>query len=247
MSTATTAVLRAETRLLGREPGSIFWIVVFPAGLLLILGAVPSSREPNADLGGLRTVDLYVSVSVMLAIIMASVFAMPSVVASYRERGILRRLRTTPVHPGSLLLAQVLVHAAAVLVSAVLVLAAGRLAFDVALPESLAWYPLAVFLTAAAAFAIGAAITAICRTTRAAQALSMVVAFPLMFTAGVWLPVQAMKGWVYDLVTATPLGAAAEVLDATKGGNAPALVDIAVMLGWTGVLAILAVRLFRWE
>lgn len=247
MSTATTSVLRTEARLLGREPGSIFWIVVFPAALLLIIGAVPSYREPNPDLGGLRTIDLYASISVMLAVIMASIFAMPTVVANYRERGILRRLRTTPVHPGSLLLAQVLVHGAALLLSTILILTAGRVVYDVALPESLPWYALGVLLTAAAAFAIGAAITAVSGTMRTAQAVSMVVAFPMMFTAGLWLPVQAMNGWLYDVVTATPLGAASEVLDAAHGGGTPALADVAVMLGWTGVLALVAVRLFRWE
>lgn len=247
MTSATTTVLTTEARLTLREIGSIFWIVVFPAGLLAILGAVPSSREASADLGGVRMVDLYVSVAVMLAIIMASIFAMPSVVANYRERGILRRLRTTPVHPGSLLLAQVLVHGAALLLSAVLVLMVGRLAYDVALPESLPWYAVGVLLTAAAAFAIGAAITAVSPTTRAAQAISMVVAFPMMFTAGVWLPVQAMSGWVHDLVTATPLGAAAEALHAAQLGNAPGLTEIAVILGWTVVLGLVAVRLFRWE
>ena len=72
-------------------------------------------------------------------------------------------------------------------------------------------------------------------------------AFPMMFTAGLWLPVQAMSDWLQDIVTATPLGAAAEVLDAAHAGQSPELVDIAVMLGWTGVLALVAVRLFRWE
>lgn len=247
MTTATTTVLRTEARLAGREIGSLFWIVVFPTGLLLILGAIPSFREPMAELGGQRTIDLYVSVSVILAIIMAAIFSMPGVVANYRERGILRRLRTTPVHPGSLLLAQVLVHAVALLVATVLVISVGRLVFDVALPASLPWYALGAVLTASATFAIGAAITAVSPTTRIAQTVSTVVAFPSMFTAGLWFPVQAMSGWLHTVVTASPLGAAAEVLGDALLGKAPDLVDVAVMLGWTGLLALMAVRFFRWD
>lgn len=247
MTTATTTVLRTEARLAGRELGSLFWIVIFPTALLLILGAIPSFREPTAELGGQRTIDLYVSIAVILAIIMAAIFAMPSVVATYRERGILRRLRTTPVHPGSLLLAQVVVHGAALVASAVLVLGVGRVAFDVELPRSLPWFTLVGLLTAAAAFAIGATITAVSPTTRVAQTLSTAVAFPSMFTAGLWFPVQAMGGWLHAVVTATPLGAAAEALNDALLGNAPDLADVAVMLGWTGLLALVAVRFFRWE
>lgn len=247
MTSATTTVLRTEARLAGRELGSLFWIVIFPTGLLVILGAIPSFREPSADLGGQRTIDLYVSTSVILSTIMAAIFAMPGVVANYRERGILRRLRATPVHPGSLLLAQVVVHGAALLLATVLVLGVGRVVYDVALPESLGWYGVGILLTAATTFAIGAAITAASPTTRVAQAMSTVVAFPAMFTAGLWFPVQAMTGWLHATVTATPLGAAAEVLNDALLGTAPGLADIAVILGWTGLLAILAVRFFRWD
>lgn len=247
MTSATTALLRTEARLAAREPSSIFWIGIFPTALLLILGSVPSFREPGAELGGQRPIDIYVSVSVILSIIMAAIFAMPSVVTTYRERGILRRLRTTPVHPGSVILAQVIVHGAAVIVSALLVVGVGRLAFDVPLPTSLSWYVLVSLLTATATFAIGAAITAVSPTTRVAQAVSMIVAFPAMFTAGLWLPVQAMSGWLHAIVVATPLGAGAEALNDALVGQTPDVVDIAVVLGWTAVLALVAVRTFRWE
>lgn len=247
MTSATTTMLRSEARLAAREPSSVFWIGIFPTALLLILGAVPSFREPGAELGGQRPIDIYVSIAVTLSIIMAAIFAMPSVVTTYRERGILRRLRTTPIHPGSLILAQVVVHGAAVLVSAILVIGVGRAAFDVPLPRSVPWFVLISLLTALATFAMGAAITAVSPTTRVAQALSMVVAFPAMFTAGLWLPVQAMDGWLHTIVVATPLGAGSEALNDALLGQTPELGDIAVMLAWTAVLALIAVRTFRWE
>ena len=63
---ATTAVLRTEARLFGRELGFLFWIVLFPTVLLVILGLVPSFREPADDLGGARVIDVYTPVSVLL-------------------------------------------------------------------------------------------------------------------------------------------------------------------------------------
>jgi ABC-2 type transport system permease protein len=73
------------------------------------------------------------------------------------------------------------------------------------------------------------------------------VLFPVMFTAGVWLPVQGMSGWLHDVVVATPLGAAAEALNDSLVGRTPDLADLAVMVGWTLVLSLIAVRSFRWE
>ncbi|MCD4534252.1 hypothetical protein LRP67_09185 [Nocardioides sp. cx-169] len=50
--------------------------------MLAILGAIPSSREPDEALGGLRLVDVYTSVSVMLAMIVAAVISMPAITES---------------------------------------------------------------------------------------------------------------------------------------------------------------------
>lgn len=143
---ASTAVLKAELRLFLREPFSLFWIVAFPTVLLVLLGLIPSFREPSADLGGSRVIDLYVPVNVLLAMIMAGIQALPPVLSGYRERGILRRMSTTPVRPGSLLAAQIVLHFAAALVSALLVIAVGRLAFGVALPGQIPGHLLAALV-----------------------------------------------------------------------------------------------------
>ncbi|MGY1810716.1 ABC transporter permease [Blastococcus sp. SYSU D00669] len=246
-SGAGAAVLRAEARLFGRELGSLFWILLFPTILLLIIGAIPGFREADADIGGQRVVDLYASIAVLLAMIMAAILAMPSVIAGYRERGVLRRLRTTPVHPGALLFAQVGLHAAAVLASVVLALGVARLVYGVPLPRHLGWYSLCTLLATAAAFSIGAVITASARSTRIVQTVGTVVFFPTMFTAGVWVPVQSMSGWLHDVVVRTPLGAAAEALNDSLVGRTPDAADLAVMAVWTAVLALVSVRAFRWE
>lgn len=243
----TAAVLRTEARLFSRELGSVFWIVLFPVLLLGILGAIPGFRDPDPEIGGLRVVDLYVPVAVLLAMIMAAVMSMPPVVMGYRERGILRRLRTTPVPPGSLLVAQVALHAAAVLASIVLVLGVGRLVFDTPLPGSVVGYAVALVLALAAAFSIGAVVTSVSPNTRIGTTIGTIVFFPSMFTAGVWAPVQAMGGMLRDIVVLTPLGAASEALHDAMLGDFPDLADLAAMAGWTAVLSLLAIRFFRWE
>ncbi|MFD3532929.1 ABC transporter permease [Streptomyces sp. NPDC058664] len=246
-ATATATVLRTEARLFAREPGALFWVMASPTVLLVVLGLIPSFREASDDLGGRRVIDLYVPVSVLFALIMAGLQAMPPVLAGYRERGILRRMSTTPVRPATLLTAQLALHAAAALVSSLLVITVGRLAFGVALPENPPGYALALLLAVAAGLSLGAAVCAVSRTQKIATAVGSAVFFPMMFTAGVWVPVQAMPDTLRGIVQLTPFGAASQALDAAASGGWPGWAALGAMALWTAVLTAASVRWFRWE
>lgn len=241
------AVLRTETRLFLREPGSLFWILGFPVVLLAILGAIPAFREPDPANGGLRMIQLYVPVSVVLAMIMAGLQAMPPVITGYRERGILRRMSVTPVRPQAVLGAQMGLHGVAALVSALLVIVAGRVLYDVALPRQAGGYLLALLLAIVCALALGAFISAVAPTTKIATALGSVVFFPSMFTAGVWFPVQAMPDLLARIVSFTPFGAAVQALDQAAAGQWPSWSHLGVAALWGLVLSLGAIRWFRWE
>lgn len=241
------AVLRAETRLFLREPGSLFWILVFPAALLTILGLIPSFRADDEALGGRSVIDLYVPVAVLLAMIMAGLQAMPPVLTGYRERGILRRMSATPVRPSALLTAQIVLHGAAALGSAVLVLAVGRLAFGVRLPRQSAGYGTALLLAVACVLALGATVCALSRTSKVAAAVGSVAYLVMMFTAGVWVPVQTMPDLLRRIVEFTPFGAASQALDQAALGDWPGWTHLGVMVVWTAVLGAASTRLFRWE
>ncbi|MFC4592075.1 ABC transporter permease [Sphaerisporangium corydalis] len=244
---ASAAVLRSETRLFAREPGPMFWIVAFPSILLTILGLIPSFREPDPALGGLRVVDLYVPVAVLLAMIAAGIQAMPPVLTGYRERGILRRMSTTPVRPASLLGAQIVLHGAAALGSAVLALAVGRLAFGVRLPGQPFGYVLALLLATLSALALGATVAAASRTTKISNAIGSAVFFPMMFAAGVWVPVQVMPDLLRRIVQLTPFGAASQALNQAAAGDWPGWSHLGIMALWAVALIGAAARWFRWE
>ncbi len=244
---AWSAVLKAELLLFRREPGAIFWVLCFPTLLLVILGSIPSFRDPDPDLGGSRLVDSYVPVAVLLSMIVAGLQAMPPVITGYRERGILRRMSTTPVRPGTLLGTQMGLHGAAAVVSALLSLAVGRLVFDVALPDQLVGYVLALVLAVLGALALGALVSVLSRTAKVANAIGSVVFFPMMFCAGVWLPVRAMPGTLARVVGLTPFGAAAQALDQAASGHWPAWTHLGVVALWAVVLSVAAARWFRWE
>jgi ABC-2 type transport system permease protein len=242
-----TAVLRTEVRLFRREPGALFWILLFPTLLLGILGSIPSFRNHEADLGGLRTIDVYVPVAVLLGLIVGGLQSMPQTLTGYRERGILRRMSTTPVRPTALLTAQMAVYGGAALASALLALLVGRFAFAVRLPEQFAGYLLALVLAVLVALALGAVVSALSRTTKIAGAIGSAVFFPSMFCAGVWAPVQTMPDVLARIVGYTPFGAAAEALNRAAAGDWPGWTHLGVLVAWTVLLTVAASRWFRWE
>jgi ABC-2 type transport system permease protein len=242
-----TAVLRTEFRLFRREPGAVFWIFLFPTLLLVILGSIPSFREADKSLGGLRPVDAYVPIAVLIALIMSGVQALPQAVTGHRERGILRRMRLTPVRSSALLSAQMVVQGTVALASALLALVVGRLAFDVTLPKQTAGYLLALLLATAAAIALGSVVSALSRTTKIAGAIGTAVFFPMMFCAGVWLPVQAMPDLLRKIVGCTPFGAAAQALNQAAAGHWPGWSHLGVLAVWILLLTGAASRWFRWE
>ena len=242
-----TAVLRTEIRLFRREPGAVFWILLFPPLLLVILGSIPSFREPDPSFGGIRPVDAYVPVTVLLGLILGGLQGMPGTLTGYRERGILRRMSLTPVRPSELLIAQMGLNGAAGVLSALVCLTIGWLAFDVQLPKQAFGYALAFLLTVTTALALGALISALAPTARLATGIGTLVFFPSLFSAGLWAPVQSMPHTLREIVVLLPFGAASQALEQAAAGHWPDWSHLGVLIAWAAVLSAAAVRWFRWE
>jgi ABC-2 type transport system permease protein len=137
-----------EIRLFLREPAAVFFAVLLPTILVVILGSIPAFRIPSKDLGGLRVVDLYVPISIALSLALLALTAMPSYLGTYREKGILRRLAVTPMPPARLLLAQLLTNLLMAIVAVALLIVVSRIAFDVAVPRQIVGYTVAFLLAA---------------------------------------------------------------------------------------------------
>ena len=69
-----------ELKLLAREPLLMFWALVFPLGLLVVLGASTGSK-PQADLGGLRFIVVYTPILMLFTLTLLALSAMPSIPA----------------------------------------------------------------------------------------------------------------------------------------------------------------------
>ncbi len=244
---ALSRLTATETRLFFREPMVVFFALAFPAILLVILGAVPAFREPEESLGGLRVIDLYVPIVVALGLAVFALSGLSQLLATYREKGVLRRMRTTPAKPSLMLGAQLLMSTMLSVVTMIVVLAVGRLVFDVRLPRLLPAYLTGYVLAATAMFAIGLLVAALAPNGKSAGAIGTVLFFPIAFFAGLWIPRDSMPDALRTVSDFTPLGAGVQALQDATTGAWPQLLPLAVMLGWTVVAGALAARCFRWE
>lgn len=241
-----------EGRLLLRDPSVMFFSLLFPALLLTVLGlAMPWADEPYDEqdplLSQVTAITGYTPIVLSLAIATVALSTYPATIATYRQRGVLRRLSTTPVGPGRLLVAQVLVNLAALVAAAVLAVAAGFVVLDIAAPEQ----PLVlagVFLLAVlAVFAMGSLVAALAPNAAAANGWGMVLYFVSLFFAGVWLPLPVMPDVVQEIASWLPLGAASQAMTAAWVGQPFPTQQVLVLAGWTLLVTPVAARLFRWS
>jgi ABC-2 type transport system permease protein len=237
----------AELRLFLREPLTAFFGLLFPTVLLIILGSIPSFREPNPALGGLPVINFYVPITLALIIAMVAFQSMPQVLATYREKGILRRLATTPARPPALLTAQVTVMLGVAIVSALLVILVGRIAFGVPFPSHPLIYLVSFLLCAGAVLAIGVLVAALAPSGKAAGGIGAALFFPSMFFAGLWTPREVMPPILQRIGEVTPLGAGQAALQAASVGHWPSLTSVLAVLAYLVVFGGAAARFFRWQ
>ncbi|MBB4683412.1 ABC transporter permease [Amycolatopsis jiangsuensis] len=236
-----------ETKLFFREPVIVFFALAFPPILLVVLGLVPSMRQPDPALGGGTAIALYVPIVIALGLAMFALNGLSQLFATYREKGVLRRMRTTPVRPRIMLGAQVLMATVLSVVTMVVSLLIGRFAFDVPLPRQAGAYVLGYLLVALSLFAIGLLVASVAPSGKAAGAIGTLTFFPLMFFAGLWVPRAGMNSVLRTISDFTPLGAGVQALQDATSGHWPQPLHLAVLLGWTILAGRLAARYFRWE
>src|SRR5690606_4656450 len=138
----------------------------------------------------------------------------PPVMAGYREKGVLRRLSTTPLPPSRLLVAQLAVNLGMLLVASVLAVAAGVVVLDVRRPADPGGGVLAFVLGAASSMALGSLIAARAPTAGSATGIGMALYMASLFFAGVWMPLPLMPEAVQTISRFTPLGAASQAMAA---------------------------------
>src|SRR5579859_1307246 len=238
---------RVELTLFLRERVGPIWGIGFPMLLLVIFGAIPSFRKVLPGSGGLTTLDTYKPILVVMSLALLGMIAMPLTVVNYRERGVLRRLRTTPAGPMRVLAAQVIVHLGMAVVTVVLILVVSRLAYGVPLPRQLGGWIVSAVLATAAVLGLGMFVAAVAPSARGAGAIGNLIFYPLMFFSGLWLPIPVMPVVLQHVSHATPLGAAWEAFQQSVLGHWPPPLALVAMAAWAIGFGVAGTRFFRWD
>jgi ABC-2 type transport system permease protein len=245
---ALSALTKTQSKVFSREPLSVFFGLVFPALILVVIGLVyPGATDPDPALGGLSLVEIYAPVSIALGLATVALSLLPATIGGDREKGILRRLSTTPAHPRTLVIAHLLVQLAVVAVATVAAIVIGMIVFGLPFPQSPLWFLVSFALGAISLLSIGLLIGALVPTASSGQGIGMLFYFPLLFFAGVYLPLEVMPEGVRSVSSYTPSGAVVQALSASWAGDMPTTSSLLVMAAYGLVFGSLAIVFFRWD
>jgi ABC-2 type transport system permease protein len=239
------ALIVTEAKLLFRDPITWLAAIALPSVVLLIFGAVFAPHRPDPALGGHRWIDLFVPSLLVITLGTLGVQTLPIRLATYREKGILRRLSTTPAHPSALLAAQLLIYVVTAVIALVLLVVVGHVAFAIPLPGHLAGFAVAFVLGMSSLFAIGLLLAAVAPTSRVATALAIPMFFVVMFLGGVYVPRVFLPEVLIRIGDFTPPGV--QGVQNAWLGAAPEVVPLIGLAAMTILAGGLAVRVFRWE
>ncbi|MFD1933163.1 MULTISPECIES: ABC transporter permease [Nonomuraea] len=233
--TAITKLTTVELKLLVREPGSMFTILI-PLFILVVFG---SSITPGDT--------VLLPMSLAIAVGLVGLYLLPTTLATYRERGILRRLSTTPVRPGSMLLVQLILQLVLALVAAALLLGVAGTVLGAHLPGRVLPFVVAFLLGTAAMFAVGLLIAALAPNGRSANGVGVLLYFPMAFLAGLIQPTDQMPVILARIGEYTPLGAFRQALQDVWAGHWPSPLLLGVMAAYAAIVSLAAATYFRWE
>ncbi|WP_069386475.1 ABC transporter permease [Cellulosimicrobium cellulans] len=245
-------LLTTESRLWLRDAGTVFFSLAFPTVLLLGVGfAIPGMRDPIEGAGGawegLTAIATYVPVVLAAAIATPALTTMPVYFATFREKGVLRRLSTTPMRPQGIVVAHLVINLVAVVAATAVALVVGSFVFDVPAPRNVGTVALAFVLAVLAMLSLGTVVAARAPKASTASAIGTLIYFPMLFLSGLWTPGPVMPDAVREVGQYTPLGAAAQAMTAGWFEDGVPTLQLVVMAAWTAVLLPLGVKLFRWS
>ncbi len=215
-------------------------------------GSQPALRfdAQSVDSSSLKYIDFLLPGILALSIMISAVIGLATIMVDWRQRGILRRLKLTPIPLSEFFAARITASLVVAVMQVVVLLLFGRIAFGVHI-SSTAWAAIPVALAGCLCFlAMGFAIGSVVSSPETGDAVSNVITNPMMFLSGTFFPVSAMPAFVQAIAKVLPLYYMANGLrDTTVRGLSLTHVapDIGVLLGVTVVLSLVALRSFRWE
>src|SRR5271168_3319863 len=169
-----------ETKIFLREPLGAFGTIGFPVLVFVVVGRVAgrSLATPSLAASGFLRVGLPVFASLLIAV--SAVLSLVTIISIYREGGILKRLRATPLRPQTILTAHVLVKLLLTAATLSLLVLAGKRYYPIGVHAPLFSFTIALLISTWSILAIGFAIASIVPTARFAQPVGAAILYPII-------------------------------------------------------------------
>lgn len=239
-----------EIKIFLREPLGAIGSIVFPVIAFVILGRfTPRTAAVSASSMSGVFGDGGVAVLVSVLIALSAVLSLVTIISIYREGGILKRLRATPLRPATILTAHVLVKLALTAVTMVLMLLAGKRYFAIGPAVPVAAFVLALLVSVWSILSIGFVIASIVPTARFAQPIGALILYPMLALSGIFVPVPSLPPVLRHIARSLPLTYVVSLLQGIWRGDGwmAHLGDVgALVLVFVACVAVSS-RVFRWE
>lgn len=237
-----------QIKLYLREPMATFFTIFF-APLMLLLFGVIYGNKPNPFFGGRGSMDISVPSYIGLIIVTVAMIGLPISTASNRERGVLRRFRATPLRPLAFIFSDIIAYLIMTILGVVLLILIGVIVFKVRFDGHFLNVFAGFLLATCSFFALGYLVAGSAPTARSAQALGMILAFPMMFLSGSTIPYEILPPGVRAVSRFIPLTHVVTLMRGLWFGETWSrhLTEVIVLASLLVIGTALAARLFRWE
>jgi ABC-2 type transport system permease protein len=231
--------------------GSVYQAVGTVLGVVNLGGraplVVPSPQTVQTT--DINAISYFVPSMLGLSIMQVGIFAAIPLVAD-REKLILKRLAATPLKRWQLVGSNVLMRILIVFTQAIIIVSVGTILFGVDVTGPLVLVAGFVTLGAMAFLALGYLIASFAKTEDAANGMTSMIQFPMMFLSGAFFQIDQMPQFLQVVARIIPLTYLADALRQVMVGGAafaPLWVCAAVLFGWLAVCFGIAARKFQWQ
>jgi ABC-2 type transport system permease protein len=239
----------AELRLNLRNPMMVFWSIAFPVLWMSLFGAIFSEPMPGYEYyEGLNYANFLLPGGIAIVILASAFIGMPIALTTYKETGVLKRLRVTPLKTSTLALGFTFSQFIFIALGIIVLFIVGKLAFDVQVLGSWAVLIGVIIFGMLTFLALGGAIGSLVGSWRAAAVITQIIFIPMLFLSDMFMPISIFPAGLQPICKALPLTPLNIVLrDIIYGVPLDNLWQLWIMAGWLVVGGIITVRFFRWE
>ena len=199
MTTTTLPLFRASFKMMLRSKGVIFAIVT--ASLYIAFFGLIEDLAFGIGAETIRFFDFVLPGFAVFLMVYQIQDITVAVASSFKARGILKRLATTPLSPFKFIAVQALTYVGLGVVASALVLTIGKLVGgNLAITANLLWLIPLIGVVAVTSIAMGYAIAGLTPNPQTATNIGGTVSFLMFGFAGVMFPIEALPGILPDLV-----------------------------------------------